>query len=128
MANYDPDMTLIEREDKRRKPYSNHKVATPAIQWSVIITLAMSIVTGTTFAIRLEGGQNRNSDAIKSTHDTAMTAIENERALRIVTASNTTEDVAEIKQEIKEVKDEVKESALETQRLLRELLQQQNND
>ena len=128
MANYDPDMTLVERKDKRRVPYSNNKVAQPMIQWSVIFTLVMTIVTGTTFAIRLEGGQNRNADAIKSTHETAMTAIGNERALRIVTASNTTEDVAEIKQDIREVKDEVKESALETQRLLRELLQKQNNN
>lgn len=121
--DYDPDMTLIHREDKRKVPYSNNRMMNPFITWALIASVVVATGTGSFFISRLEAGISLGSAQDLARHLTAMEAINHEKDMREISSNHVAENVDEVKEEVKALKEQMERDNRETQRLLRELLQ-----
>lgn len=103
-------------KDRRQTPYSSSRMHHPMITWTVIAWLAAATAGGAMSYGKLES-------AVYANHDEAMSAIEHEKELRVVAATNINENVDEVKEDVRDLQNTVEQDAKETQRLLRQLLQ-----
>ena len=122
MSDYDPDMTLVQR-DKRKTPYTNNKMMNPMVTWAMIGTILSATITGTIHITDLKAYGEQTRQTALAQHLTSMDAIEHESDMRIIVSGNTEDAVDEVQEDIRELKEEMKEQADETQELLRQLLQ-----
>ena len=89
-------------------PHGNNKVTHPAVTYTMIVAIVTAIIGVTTSYSELSSG-------VDSKHLIAMSAIEHEKQIRMLTGNN-------IEKKLDSLEREFKREAQETQRLLGELL------
>ena len=121
---FDPNTTVISRVNKQ--------IHSPVIQIAMLGSIITATITGSFFIsdikasvllVSADVSQARALDA--ANHLTAMEAIEHEKDMRTIVGNNVNENVDEVKEEVKDMKAQMAEDAKETQRLLRQLIQTQ---
>lgn len=121
---FDPSATMISRVNKQ--------IHSPIIQLSMLGAIITGTITGSFFISDIKASvllvqasvtQVEAKDA--ANHLTAMESIQHEEDMRMITSNNVNENVDEVKEDVKEMKAQMVEDNKETQRLLRQLIQQQ---
>ena len=90
---------MTHTDDRRGVPYTNNKMLSPSLIWSIIVTLAGAILLGVVSFIRLEGAVAANSGEI--IHVKELSQQQNE---------HTREALDDIKKEQSEIKDMLREA------------------